>query len=255
MADMRSKLNDVYSLESLSRKHTCIHRLHPLSKMVVTIVYIVCIVSRGRYDLFAMAAFLFYPIIVMALAEIPYSMIWKRALIALPFTLFTGISNLIFDTDKWNMIGGIVVTTGFISFVTLIVRTFLCVSAVFIFVASTRFTEITGQLLRMHIPILIVNLLEMIYRYLSVLVEEASVMMTSYRLRNPKYKWPLIRDMGPFVGNLFLRSIDRSERIYQAMKCRGYGSTKTVKVKRKMKLSDIIFLLAGCFSSILFAMI
>ena len=71
MADMRSKLNDVYSLESLSRKHTCIHRLHPLSKMVVTIVYIVCIVSRGRYDLFAMAAFLFYPIIVMALAENP----------------------------------------------------------------------------------------------------------------------------------------------------------------------------------------
>lgn len=255
MADMRSKLNDVYSLEGLSRKNTLIHRLHPLSKMLVTIVYIMCVIAHGRYNLSAMAPFLFYPIVIMALAEIPFWMIAKRTSIAIPFTLFAGISNLIFDTAQWGTIGNVVISTGMISFFTLIVRTFLCVSAILILVATTHFTDITRQLMRAHIPVIIVSLLEMIYRYLSVLVEEASVMITSYRLRNPNYKWPLIRDMGPFVGHLFLRSIDRAERIYQAMKCRGYGSVKAVYIKRKMKAGDIIYLFTGCISSIIFALI
>lgn len=33
----------------------------------------------------------------------------------------------------------------------------------------------------------------MIYRYIGVLIEEASTMLVAYRLRNPKVKWPVIR--------------------------------------------------------------
>ena len=43
---------------------------------------------KNRYDLFGLAVFLFYPIIVMALAEIPYKMIFKRTLVTLPFVFF-----------------------------------------------------------------------------------------------------------------------------------------------------------------------
>ena len=91
MADMRSKLNEIYSLEQLSNKNTVIHKIHPMIKIIVTIVYIVCLLMKNRYDLFGLAVFLFYPIIVMALAEIPYKMIFKRTLVTLPFVFFAGM--------------------------------------------------------------------------------------------------------------------------------------------------------------------
>lgn len=223
MADMRSKLNEIYSLEQLSNKNTVIHKIHPMIKIIVTIVYIVCLLMKNRYDLFGLAVFLFYPIIVMALAEIPYKMIFKRTLVTLPFVFFAGIGSLIFDREEVILASGVVVTTGVLAFFVLHVRTILSVSAVLLLVSTTKFSDLTKQLGRMHVPIFMIHLMEMIYRYISVLVEEASVMMTAYRLRNPQYKYPHIKHMGTFVGHLFLRSMDRAERIYCAMKCRGYG--------------------------------
>lgn len=255
MADMRSKLNEIYSLEQLSNKDTVIHRIYPFIKMLVTITYIVCLLIKNRYDLFGLAPFLFYPVIVIALAEIPYKVIVKRTFVALPFVIFAGISNLIFDRENVMLFSGVVITTGVLSFFTLIVRTVLSVSAILILVATTKFTEITRQLQRLHIPMFVVNLIEMIYRYITVLVEETSVMLTAYRLRNPKYKYPHIKHMGTFVGHLFLRSIDRAERIYNAMKCRGYGSKKIKYEKQRISIKDIFYLLVCTLTSVVFVII
>jgi cobalt/nickel transport system permease protein len=256
MADMRSKLREIYSLEQLSGKHTVIHRLHPLAKLVVTIVYIVCIAAHDRYGFFTLAPFLFYPVIVMALAEIPFSMIGKRALVALPFSLFAGISNLLFDREYAFMLGGIAITSGMLSCAAILLRTWLCVSAILILVAVTPFVQLTGQLRRLHIPAFFVNLLEMIYRYIGVLVEEAQTMLTAYRLRNPGASYPLITQAGSFIGQLFLRSADRAERVYQAMLCRGYTLEQNGWHKgqrQKFRAADWIFILAAGGSTLLFA--
>lgn len=255
MADMRSKLSEIYSLEQLSRQNTVIHRLHPLAKMMTTLVYIICIAAHGRYDLFSMAPFLFYPIIMMALSDVPFLMICKRTLIALPFTLFAGISNLILDRQLFMRVGEVVITTGVLSFFTILLRTCLSVAAILILVAVTPFSQMSCQLRRMHVPVIFVNLVEMIYRYIGVLLEEADTMLTAYRLRNPHVKWPLLKDMGSFTGQLFLRSYDRAERVYQAMKCRGYGMGDIKLDKRPFSLEDWIFLLVGCISPVAFLLI
>ena len=60
MSGIRGKVNEIYSLEQLSIKNTIIHNIHPLIKMIVTVVYIVCILSVRRYDLLRFSYFLFY---------------------------------------------------------------------------------------------------------------------------------------------------------------------------------------------------
>jgi hypothetical protein len=62
----------------------------------------------------------------------------------------------------------------------------------------------------------------MTYRYLSVLWDEAAAMVTAYTLRCGGAGIG-IKDSGPFLGRLLLRGFDRAGRVYQAMKCRGYG--------------------------------
>lgn len=255
MADMRSKVNMLYSLEQLSAGQTFVHQIHPFAKLTVTAVYLICVASFGRYDLVRFAPFLFYPVFTMSLAEIPWGMIFPRAAVALPFCLFAGISNLLFDHTPLFMIGERVIYGGTVSFFVLFIKTMLCVSAVLILVAITPFSGLMRTLRQLHVPNLFVMLLEMVYRYIGVLTDEAFTMAISYRLRGVGKKWPDIRHFGSFVGQLLLRSADRAERVYQAMQCRLYTLQQVQKIKTKWQGRDWIFLLFGVGSSILFRLI
>ncbi|MDD3921721.1 MAG: cobalt ECF transporter T component CbiQ, partial [Eubacteriales bacterium] len=97
MADIRRTISEIYSLEQLAQGGTAIHRLHPLVKLLGCITYIVCVMSFSRTAVFRLAPYVFYPVLIMALAEVPPGMIIKRTAIALPFCLFAGVSNLLFD--------------------------------------------------------------------------------------------------------------------------------------------------------------
>ena len=255
MADIRSKLNEMYSLEQLAAGRTAVHRLHPAVKIIVTIIYIICVVSLERHALGRLAPFLIYPAVVMAAADIPYRMIFPRAAAALPFCVFAGVSNLITERQPWIQFGPLTITAGEMSFMVLLARTMLCVSAVLILVAVTPFSELTAQLRRMHVPALFVRLFEMIYRYIGVLVEEASTMLTSYRLRAGGAQWPEIKYFGAFIGQLLLRSVDRAERVYHAMLCRGYALDAAAGTRRGMSAADWIFLAAAGGSAGIFRLI
>lgn len=234
MAEIRGRVSALYSLEQLAAGDTVIHRLHPGVKLAVTLIYIVCVVSLERHALGRLAPFLLYPVVVMAMADIPAEMILTRSAAALPFCVFAGISNLVLEREPWIVLGQekLIITAGAISFAVLLLRTLLCVSAVLILTSVTPFQELTGQLRRMHVPGMLVMLFEMIYRYLGTLADEAATMVTAYRMRGNGKQWPDLRHFGPFVGQLLLRSADRAERVYHAMQCRGYGNAVPGKVRK-----------------------
>lgn len=252
MADIRSKISEIYTLEQLSSSKTSIHSIHPLAKILATMVYIICILSFNRYEISGLVPYIFYPIIILSMTEIPYQLILKRVFVALPFCLFAGISNLLVDKAVLLKVGIFFIRYGMISFLAVLGRTFLCVTAVLILVAVTPVTELTVQLGRMGIPSIFIKLLEMTYRYISTLLEEASSMSTAYHLRSPNTKGLQMKHMGSFVGQLLIRSFDRAERVYEAMKCRGYGMQNKEQKKRPLKSTDYLFLFLVCGSSILF---
>jgi len=233
MTDIRSKVYEIYSLEQLASGNSAVHTLHPLVKIISTLVYVICVISFDRYALFALAPYSFYPFVVMAMADIPSSLVFRRALLALPFALFAGLSNLLFDP---------MISHGLISFLAILLRTMLCVSAVLILVAVTPFSELTAQLRRLHLPAVLVILLEMTYRYIGTLLGEASSMFTAYQLRSRNKSGLAIRHMGSFVGFLLIRSFDRAERVYNAMKCRGYPKWQHGEAGKRLKAADYGFL-------------
>ena len=115
-----------------------------------------------------------------------------------------------------------------VTFLTLLLKTILTVMAVLILAAATRMNDMIYALISMHIPSLIVIQIMMTYRYMSVLMKEASLMYHAYLLRAPKEKGIRLADMGSFLGQLILRSFDRAERIYQSMQCRGFEGRITL---------------------------
>jgi len=225
--------------------------LHPLTKLVSAFVYIVFVASFGRYDFVRLAPYLFYPFVMMAIAELPYKLLLPRVLIALPFCLFAGISNVIFDKAAAFSIGGVTVSLGVLSLATILLKMYLCVMAALLLVATTPFTELAAQLRRLHVPMVFVMVFEITFRYIGVLLEEVHSMTTAYKLRSGGKKALEMRHMGSFVGQLLLRGFDRAERVHAAMRCRGYSLKHVPPARRRLQRADLIALAAVCLTSLL----
>ena len=252
---MKNKIYELYALEQLSGGNTAVHRLHPMVKLLSTTVFIITVVSFDRYSLGGLAPYIFYPMLLMALSETPYSMLLKRFLIALPFCLFAGISNAIFDRTIAFELGNIAVTGGVVSFFAILLRAYLCVMAVLILVSVTPFSELSKEMRRLRIPNIFIVIFEMTYRYIGVLLDEAYSMYVAYSLRSANKKGIEMRDMGGFIGQLLLRSVDRADRIYTAMKCRGYAVHGFPADKKRLTQKDIAFFAVTCLLIIAFRFI
>jgi cobalt/nickel transport system permease protein len=236
---VNNKIQELSALEQLSGGDTLVHRLHPTVKLLATAIFIITVISFNRYALEQLIPYIFYPTLLMMLSETPYSMLFKRFMIALPFCLFAGISNIIFDKS-------------IIPFFTIILRTYLCVMAVLLLVSVTPFSEIAGSMRRLRIPGIFVTIFEMTYRYIGVLLEEAYSMYIAYSLRSANGKGIKMRDMGSFAGQLLLRSFDRADRVYNAMKCRGYALHALPQSRQSLMLKDFIFFVLVCIFCVIF---
>lgn len=252
MADMRSKIQEIYALEQLAAGSTPVHRLHPGAKLLVTFVYIVTVVSFDRFQLRQLVPFLFYPAILMSLSDTPWGLVLRRVALALPFVLLAGLSNLLLERSPVLHLGALVITSGMISFLGILLRTFLTVFALALLMAVTPLLELTVALRRIHVPELLITLFEMTYRYIGVLIGETASMTTAYHLRHRTAKGLELRHMGSFVGSLLLRSVDRATRVYGAMKCRGYGRAYRRPEPRPWRTADILYALICCGLCIVF---
>jgi len=244
---MRNNIRELYALEQLSGGSTCVHRIHPMAKLLATAFFIITIVSFNRYSFGRLVPYIFFPTLMMAFSETPYWLLFKRFLIALPFCLFAGAANVFFDRAPALIINGAAISYGVVSLFTILLRVYLCVMAALILVAVTPLSEITQSMRRLKIPHIFVIVFEMTYRYIGVLFEEAHSMYTAYTIRSPGAKGIRMRDMGTITGQLLVRSVDRADRVYIAMKCRGYALQTMPKNRRNPAASDIVFLVITFF--------
>lgn len=112
---------------------------------------------------------------------------------------------------------------GLMKFGILIVKSTLSLVTVILLANTTPFHELLRVLRRIHVPPVLVTLLALMYRYIFVLADEMQRMRRARRSRTfgdrRERTWVLLSRI---VGQLFLRSTERAERIYAAMSARGW---------------------------------
>jgi cobalt/nickel transport system permease protein len=209
-------------LERLSLGDSPVHRLHPLPKLLTTIIYIGVVISFPPYNVSGLIPFLAYPFFLMPASGTPPGPLAGRLACALPFSLMGALSNLFLIRAGAFTIGGFTVSFGLLSFTSIMLKTLLTVFAVLLLIATTPFTDISAQFTALGVPKIICLQLIMTYRYIGLLLREAATMMTAYFLRAPGLNGIRMKDMGSFLGQLILRSVDRAGRVYRSMKCRGF---------------------------------
>jgi cobalt/nickel transport system permease protein len=120
MAKIVSSSYAINLLDDLARKETSIHKLHPLIKLLTTVVYLAAVVSFGRYEIGSLLPFVFYPVLLFIFADLP-ARVLKRILLVLPFIICIGILNPLFD-NYTVLIGGYAVSRGWITCISIFIK-------------------------------------------------------------------------------------------------------------------------------------
>lgn len=213
---------EIGRMDALGRLDTPIHRLDPRAKILVTAAFIVTVMSFGRYEISALAPLLLFPVIILALARLPVRTVLAKLLIAAPFALMVGAFNPFLDREVVTAPWGYPISGGWLSFASILIRFALTVGAALILVASTGIHRLCAGLERLGMPRVFAVQVLFLYRYLFVVVEEGLRMVRSVELRAPGAGALRLRVYASLTGHLLLRSIDRAQRIYQAMVARGF---------------------------------
>jgi cobalt/nickel transport system permease protein len=189
-------------------------------------------------------------LIITRLANIAVSFVLKRSLVALPFVLvaitilFTlpGTPLLSINIFSWQLQ---ITDTGLLRFTSIIIRAWLSVQAAILLTATSRFPDIAHGLRHLKIPLVLIAILSFMYRYLFVLSEEAVRLMQGRAARSaslpdsprPPLRWQA-KNAGNMVGQLFLRSYERSDRVYNAMVARGFQGQFLTLTPHVMESND-----------------
>lgn len=108
-------------------------------------------------------------------------------------------------------------------FIALFIKSNLCVLAMLLLSWTTPFHDILGELRRLRLPSVMLTTLALMYRYLPVLLEETRRMQRARASRTfSRHRRLAWHSVSAIVGQLFVRSADRAERIYLAMCARGW---------------------------------
>lgn len=129
------------------------------------------------------------------------------------------------------------------------VRATAAVLVMFAMMGTARFHVTLKALRRLRVPQVVVQILAFSYRYVFVLFDELGRMLAAARARGSGCApWTrTLRNTGSMVGMLFVRSFERTDRIYHAMLARGYrGEVKTLDDFR-LRPADVLkgLLVAG----------
>lgn len=246
MSKINEVIHGIHHMDDVAAKDSTINNLHPLSKIIVTFMYIVVVVSFDKYDFYGVISMGIYLYGVSVISDIPLSNSFKNMKVVLILVCIVGISNPFFDRKIIFSISGIDITYGMVSMVTLMIKGIFTVCAAYFLIVTTSIEKICYGLRILHIPKGIVIVVMLIYRYIIVLLKETERMMQAYKLRAPYQKGINIKAWGSFAGQLLLRSIDRAEIVYESMLLRGFNGNFIINNHKGKVILSIAYASVWC---------
>lgn len=237
-----------------------IHRTDPRIKFVLTLAFILttALIPIGAWPIYILLITIIMSGISLSSVGIIYVM--KRAVLAFPFMLaalplvFTtpGLPLFSLNIGAWEIT---MTLAGVERFISIALKSWISVQAAILLTATTPFPDLLVAMRAVRIPRLIVAIFGLMWRYLFVLADEALRLVRARVARSGdsgitgftsggNFLWRA-RIAGGMAGNLFLRSLERSERIYVAMLSRGYDGEVRSMPLPEMKVSNWIALIVG----------
>lgn len=223
----------VGGLERYEVGRSLLHQADARVKLPVTVAYIfaVTLTPVGHWSALGLMA---APLpLAVASGGLSPLLVLRRSALALPFVLaavplmFTKEGETLFAIPA---LGWDASREGLVAVVSILAKSWLSVTAAVVLTATTSAVDLVRALRSLALPRILVATVSFMYRYIFVIAEEGLRLMRARDSRSAGAEgrrsggnaWWRASVLGNMVGSLFLRSYERSERVYAAMQARGY---------------------------------
>jgi cobalt/nickel transport system permease protein len=163
----------------------------------------------------------------------------RKVTIVAPFALFIGVFNPLLDRDILLRLGGLQISGGWISYLSILLRFVLTVTAALTLVALTGFNTVCLALEKLGVPRPFVVQLLFLYRYIFVLTDEAARLARARALRTFESRGMGFKPFVSLLAQLLLRTLDRAQRVHLAMRCRGFEGHMPVLRTMRFGLKEV----------------
>jgi cobalt/nickel transport system permease protein len=214
-----------------------IHQLDPRVKVALTVLFIISNVLLPDGAWLAFLLSLAVVLFAASLSGLGLGYTLRRSFVALPFALaaitaifaIPGRPLFAWTLGPWDLVA---TDAGLVRFASIVVRSWLSVQMAILLTATTQFPDLVHALRHLRVPGVLVAIISFMYRYLFVLADETMRLLRAREARSARpdgaaraggsVAWRA-RVAGNMAGQLFLRSYERSDRVYNAMLARGYA--------------------------------
>jgi len=236
-------------IDHFAQNDSVIHRLDARVKLVAVVAYTAVLVSFDRYAVAALVPLAVAPLAMLWLARVPVWFALRRALLLCPFIAMLCLLSPLYDRAPQAVAFGpwqFCVTGGWLTAANIAAKFTLGILALTALICTTPFALVLEAMRKLHMPRLLVMQLGFLYRYIFVLMDEAMRIRRARDFRSAA-RAPVARRLGAvggIIGSLFLRTIERSERIHVAMCSRGYRGEPHSLSRLRFRAADAAFLAA-----------
>lgn len=190
-----------------------IHRLGASLKIFLIIVSLICIIITP-YRWFALLAIYAFLIgLAWMISRVPPAHLFKRLRLIVPFIAIIALGAFFAE--------GPVPPLG--RYLLIVCKSILAIAVLTMLTSTTRFPDLLKGFSRLGMPRILVAILAFLYRYIFILIDEAERLnigrLSRHLSSSRRLAW---KGRAWMMGTLFVRSIDKSERVYQAMLARGF---------------------------------
>lgn len=233
-------------IDRFAQQDSLVARLDARAKLLAVLAYSVMLISFGRYELARLAPMLVFPLAMLALGQVPLWFALRRVLILSPLVLVLAAGGVLFDRSPQELAVGpwsVTVAGGWITAGNLAAKFAMGLLALTALVCTTPFALLLEAMRKLAMPRLLVMELAFLYRYIFVLIDEAMRVRRARDFRGAALA-PFGRRLaatGAVVGAIFLRTLDRSQRIHLAMCARGYTGQPHSLSRLALRPADAAF--------------
>jgi len=230
--------------------------MDPRVKFVLAIAFILttAITPPGAWPVYILLLAMILAVDI--LSELGMGYILRRSALALPFVLaaiqviFTISGPALFSIElgPWTLT---VTQPGLERLISIGLKSWISVQAAIVLAGSTPFPDLMAAMRAVKVPRLLVAVFGLMWRYLFVMADEALRLIRARTARSGHADQPGLKPggslawrgkvAGGMAGSLFLRAIERSDRIYMAMVARGYnGDVRSFALARMRPVDWLI---------------
>jgi cobalt/nickel transport system permease protein len=214
-------------IEAWSGGDSSIHRLHATVKIFAAFAVLFCIATLDSDNRISCATYLVLLALTLAVAGLPVLQVMARAAAVLPFAIvFATVSALSGETGRAVM---------------LVVRGYLSALTALLLVSTTRMPELLRGLELLRVPRFLLQVMQFLYRYLIVLMEEAASMRDASHSRAGSIRTLELKKAAGAAAVLFARAYARANGVHQAMMARGFDGHIPRFRMRAYQVSDALF--------------